>query len=225
MMNLSMLRLRLFHKSDGDSVSNLSHIFQTTLDNIGLGGRNELRPVFYNSPVSIRFEIGVSEGVDTGSDEYLHQALFRAKSIYENLPDKPDILRIDVYADNIEDMECGFDKLKLGLPTEKVDCEYTDADGDIIQRSSYYWDLKLFDFDYERLLYEVIKSDFGGISFLDSVYFIDTDNAVLFCLYDDRGADVSAATAETILPLYERFNDYILDYDRAQIDRIFQRKI
>jgi hypothetical protein len=41
-------------------------------------------------------------------------------------------------------------------------------------------------------------------------------------MYDDRGLDVIAASASTLLPIYERFGDWILDNQRHRIDFRFK---
>lgn len=41
-------------------------------------------------------------------------------------------------------------------------------------------------------------------------------------LYDDRGWDVIASNQEDLDLLYEELNNWILDYDREQIDKIFK---
>ena len=41
-------------------------------------------------------------------------------------------------------------------------------------------------------------------------------------MYDDRGLDIVSADNETLRPIYNKHNDWILDYDREQIDRQFE---
>ncbi|WP_445293151.1 DUF3885 domain-containing protein [Cytobacillus sp. FSL M8-0252] len=41
-------------------------------------------------------------------------------------------------------------------------------------------------------------------------------------LYDDPGWDVIASNQEDLDLLYEELNNWILDYDREQIDKIFK---
>lgn len=85
----------------------LADIFSDVLHVIGM--RDLKHPVFYNAPIGIRFEIGGNESVylnSGNSDEYtvnqayIFAALNRAKTIYENLPHSPNILRIDGYLDD-----------------------------------------------------------------------------------------------------------------------------
>lgn len=55
------------------------------------------------------------------------------------------------------------------------------------------------------------------------VYFMNLSKKLIFHLYDDRGCDVLAADQENIRFLYEQYNDWILDYDRQEIDAVFQK--
>lgn len=93
-----------------------------------------------------------------------------------------------------------------------------------ILRHQLYWNIEKIVFSPDRLLQEIIRADIGGINaFASNVYFADTHNVILFHLYDDRGADLVAADKELLRPIYEKFNNWILDYDRETINAIFAR--
>jgi hypothetical protein len=55
----------------------------------------------------------------------------------------------------------------------------------------------------------------------DEVFFINTENQVIFYLYDDRGLDIVAKEKRVLSDLYHRYNDWILVYDRREIDQVF----
>ncbi len=44
-------------------------------------------------------------------------------------------------------------------------------------------------------------------------------------MYDDRGLVISSTSPETVRPLYQNYNDWILDYDRAAIDTLFAAEL
>ncbi|MFD1206338.1 DUF3885 domain-containing protein [Sporosarcina contaminans] len=44
---------------------------------------------------------------------------------------------------------------------------------------------------------------------------------MIYHLYDDRGCDIIAVNIEDLRELYEKYNDWILDYDRERIDLLF----
>ncbi|CAH8768799.1 hypothetical protein PDENDC454_25074 [Paenibacillus dendritiformis C454] len=45
---------------------------------------------------------------------------------------------------------------------------------------------------------------------------------MIYHLYDDRGCDVICAALDPLRPLYEEFNDWILEYDREKIEGLFR---
>jgi hypothetical protein len=66
-------------------------------------------------------------------------------------------------------------------------------------------------------------NEISGMSELSSsVFLFDTEAEVLFYYYDDRGLDLCASRVETLQVIYERFNAYLLDYDRERMNSVFQ---
>ncbi|PFW72000.1 hypothetical protein COL23_26245 [Priestia aryabhattai] len=53
------------------------------------------------------------------------------------------------------------------------------------------------------------------------IYFINLSKKMIFHLYDDRGCDILASNKEPIRFLYEEYNNWILDYNREEIDLLF----
>ena len=43
-----------------------------------------------------------------------------------------------------------------------------------------------------------------------------------FRIYDDRGCDIWSTDRENLRPIYYNLNDWILDYNRQEIDLIFK---
>jgi hypothetical protein len=213
----------------------LSDSFNEVICRAGIPNINH--PIFYNSPIGIRFEIGGDEPVyinDSSDSEevmnpkYVSEALKRAKALYLDFPHQPDILRIDTYPDEERDQQEGtlkklFD-LGLSRPQEQklIYVQWEDY-GDTVKQLQSYWKIAE-PFRPEILLQEIIKADIGGISGLVSnVYFVNSVDSVLFHLYDDRGADLVASDKELLRPIFEKFNDWIMDYDREQIKRTFAK--
>ncbi|GIN90023.1 hypothetical protein J22TS1_10740 [Siminovitchia terrae] len=56
------------------------------------------------------------------------------------------------------------------------------------------------------------------------IYFVNLTNKIIFHLYDDRGCDIIASDNEAIRFLYDEYNEWILDYDREEINRVFRSK-
>jgi hypothetical protein len=213
----------------------LSDVFYRTVLKIGMDKLEP--PIFYNAPNGMRFEIGGSEPIylDTSSEElvsnpaYIDAAFERAESIYRGLPHEPNLLRIDGYPDEKSTQEIIDDICKytgLPLPDEQVLETIPDEDeiGGYFNQLQLYWDLSAIKFQPDKLLREIIKGDVGGCrELVSSTYLIDSHSLILFHLYDDRGLDVVAANKESLRPLYENFNVWILDHDRKKIDLMFKK--
>ncbi|MCM3762872.1 DUF3885 domain-containing protein [Alkalihalobacillus oceani] len=54
------------------------------------------------------------------------------------------------------------------------------------------------------------------------IYFVNLTRNMIYHLYDDRGCDVIASRKEDLHSLYEELNDWMLDDDREQIDKLFK---
>jgi hypothetical protein len=57
---------------------------------------------------------------------------------------------------------------------------------------------------------------------IHDVFFINLSKDTIFHIYDDRGCDIIASNKESIRPLYQLYNDWILEYDKEAIDKLFQ---
>ena len=53
-------------------------------------------------------------------------------------------------------------------------------------------------------------------------YFINKSKEIIINLYDDRGMDVIATNKNKLKDLYHNYNQWILDYDRDKIDKLFK---
>lgn len=114
----------------------------------------------------------------------------------------------------------------LQKPYETVSIPFQEEDDDeVITQVQLYWNLSEIDLSIPALLEKIIKADIGGYKALvSSVFFVNTDNAILFHLYDDRGADLIAPSTDLLYPIFERFNNWILDYNKEQINNTFTKR-
>lgn len=208
-------------------MAGLHECFEKTIEHIGFADKNMPTAVFYNAPVGIRFEIGGNEDVYLPHDKgvnpiYAKHAFHRAKTLFDCLPCRPNLLRIDIYP---EDPNCitlqTLPKIGLSVPDEFVKEKLFDEDSWYIQEH-LYWDLTRRNCQIDKLLMEIIKGDIGGFACLCSnVYFVNTECNLLYHLYDDRGTDIVAKDKKILFPLYQKYNDWILQHDRAAITRLF----
>jgi hypothetical protein len=73
------------------------------------------------------------------------------------------------------------------------------------------------------LLKAICNQDLGiKPSIIHNVYFIDQNSKTIFHVYDDRGCDLLATSPEAIRDIYNKYSNWILDYDRNKIDEVFK---
>lgn len=203
--------------------------FNGALYEMGIGALEH--PVFYHAPVGIRFEIGgeadvyVKKGIRRKlhpNPKYVNQACERACTIFKALTQNDWLLRVEVY--NERDIEKVSKQLELGKPQETVKKEYA-VEEDEMTHYELYWDMNIVDWSIEKIVKEVILADIGGLNCLASaVFLIHPKEHILYHLYDDRGLDVIAKDKETLRPIYGVYKDWILEYDREEIDSLFIRE-
>lgn len=214
----------------------LSDEFLGAINAIGM--KKLEHPIFYHAPIALRFEIGGSEDIFIVGDrtkkrainpEYISAAYHRAITIYTSLRCKFNILRFDCFPDegDVQKLDDFFGRrVGLPMPDERIMGRNPtgDEDGETKPRLQWYWNIEEHPFHLNILLKEIVRADCGGRSELvSSVYFMDSRNAVLFHMYDDRGADLVAACRETIYPVYVELNDWIVNFDREKMDATFAK--
>lgn len=211
-------------------MSHLHKQFEDVIALMGISTHDFPIALFYNAPVGIRFEIGESKnmffpGTRRINPAYRNNALIRAKTLFDDLPYSPNILRIDIYPQEKSTFKRDILRVisKIGLlpPHETITQRRFDEHSSYIQEH-LYWDLSTSTYQADKLLLEIINGDLDGYSELcGSTYFLNTECPILYYLYDDRGADVIAKDKSCLRPLYQKYSSWILEYDRERIDRIF----
>ncbi len=187
-------------------------------------------PLFYRANVGIRFELGhFTEGVHTISDaRYLQGSYERARLLFEALhaPEDEIFIVMDVWHDekgtfltsklkNYRRYVAKEWLFKLNVQTIALHEE----EGSI---ERFSLKCRTSDVQYSKLLKDICRQDLGmQPNLFHPVYVINMRTNTLFYVYDDRGCDVVATSVETLRPIYERYNEWILAYDRAQIDGLF----
>lgn len=208
-------------------MTTLHERFIQVLGQTGLSRLALPNALFYHAPAALRFEIGGGKSpyLPDGTEPdpaYIKGAFRRAKALFESLPGRPDILRIDICPEDTDHGNlCPLLYRRLGLPAPR---EIVKGEGEP-GAEYWYWDISRGDFLPDRILREIIQADLGGLSFLCSnVYFADTERRVLYHLYDDRGADIIAESRGTLLGLYRAYQGWLLDYDRERMEGMFEEE-
>lgn len=198
-------------------------------------------PLFYNWETSIRFELGVNYdpiSID-GHRQYLEGVYKRAITLFKAIHADRDELYIVVDVNDFEDGQTFKRKLNffskyikeksvLYTLQEKTIPYIFPADDEegIYRTHRFILKCKRTDIKYITMLKAICHHDLGiRSSVFHRVYFINRTKNTIFHIYDDRGCDFLATSPDTIRNIYTTYNEWILDYDRPEIDRIFKSRI
>jgi len=78
----------------------------------------------------------------------------------------------------------------------------------------------------EAIIKGISSLEMGGEPCIpQNIYFFSIQKQSGFRIYDDRGCDVWANSLNTLEPIYENLNSWILEYNRAEIDDMFNNEI
>lgn len=193
------------------------------------------KPLFYSWDFGLRFDLQVGE---TNTDEYFEEVTRRASTIFQTAFDNSDNVFL-VFMDykykrrkirfsnltfkeveNLQKTEISYSKeFRLYEPDDKFDIRniaIIKLTADRIHNKNILTAIGHIDFPPRKP-----RLDQNGFLTGKEIYFVNIDKKLIFHMYDDRGLDIISAYKETLRPIYEKHNDWILDYDREQIDKQF----
>ncbi|MEX1377923.1 MAG: DUF3885 domain-containing protein [Eubacteriales bacterium] len=216
----------------------LKHIFEKELKDEYNIDEIVLIPTFYLFPNSIRFEIGTGEiftGIFKNSKIDFLRSMRRVNPKYKvNAAKRAIVLlnSIDLTDNLLIVIDCMGDIQKISKYYEKsfnshelkelaIYNDYPYTYNETIERLMYKCSKE--NIDFETLFESIVESDFVGLAFISKVFIFDLDKHIMVSFYDDRGMDVVAKNLESIRGLYEEHDDWILQYDKEEIDRKFNK--
>lgn len=198
----------------------------------------ELRPaLFYRWDIGIRFELGTEwkSGYDYPNNPYILRCYKRAITLFESLHSPTEDIFVVM---DVNDFEKGknfkhqlknfpqYVKKSLLFKLKHQELPYIFPEDDeegMFKTHRFTLKCKTSDFKYVPLLKAICNKDLGlKPTIPHSVYFININRKTIFHVYDDRGCDLLATSPTTIKDVYNRYNDWILDYDRPEIDKLFK---
>lgn len=197
----------------------------------------ELRPaLFYSWKIGIRFELGVDyvRDNDYENSPYIQGVYKRAITLFKSLHSHNDDMYIVVdvydYADGYKHKSRTFPRyikeksVLYGLNQKTIPYIFPDDDDEGTYKTHRFTlKCKTSDFKYIPMLKAICNNDMGiKPSIFKRVYFININRKTIFHVYDDRGCDLLATSPETIRDVYDKYNDWVLDYDRNEIEEIFK---
>jgi hypothetical protein len=197
----------------------------------------ELRPpLFYSWEIGIRFELGVEwkREYDYPNHPYALGCYKRAITLFEALHFPTDNIFVVMDVNDFDNGKNLRHQLKNFSRYIEKSLLYRlihqtlpyifpeDDEKGTYKTHRFTLKCKTSDFKYIPLLKAICNQDLGlKPSIFHRVYFININKKTIFHVYDDRGCDLLATSPETIRDIYERYNEWILDYDKPQIDKVF----
>ncbi len=198
----------------------------------------ELRPpLFYNGDIGIRFKLGVNYDCTNIYENcpYLEDVYNRAITLFQSLHSKTDDMYIVVDVDDYADGETFKHKLNIfskyvkeksdlfKLHKNTIPYVFPEDDEDGVYKTHRYTlKCKVSNLKYIPMIKAICNQDMGiKPRIFHRVYFININKNTIFHIYDDRGCDVLATSPNTIRNMYHTYNDWILEYDRNKIDKVF----
>ncbi len=190
-------------------------------------------PLFYNWNPGIRFELGNPK--EHNEVNYMKRAYFRSLSLFKRLHSAYDEIFIvaNVHYDNqvlrrrkikifkhyVKSKEVLFRLQHQTIPYVFEDMYARKNYG----THRYILKCNVSDVKYIQLIKAICNHDMDiKPKIHHDVFFINIPKGTIFHVYDDRGCDVIASNKESIRYLYEEYNDWILECDKAAIDKLFQ---
>jgi len=198
------------------------------------------RPLFYNCPYGLRFEIGPAnveiwnEDNKSPNSEYFDLAFERAMSVFNASFETTDEIELSyqIFSDGrrrIKKRGFIFNQIS-NIEKSKIEfSSHRDIYPDDLDYKSECWKrvtisgITAADVNSEQILSAAINTDFGTRKpqIRGECYIINKTKRLVLNLYDDRGMDVVSTDKEALQALYKSHNKMILDYDREKIDKVF----
>jgi hypothetical protein len=190
--------------------------------------------LFHCWPTSLRFELGDPEHKEPHKRDpaYFDPLHRRARALYEAAfaaTDSCILSSVEYRCSKLGRRACHFAtvfdearerNLGIGRPSGRAWV----PSGNPECKVRYVWaEVSPRRIDYDYLLRRFARTDFplAGGGFAGTVYFINLTRNLIFHMYDDRGLDLSATKRETLKPLYDSHNSWLLDWNRERMEQMF----
>ncbi|MNL16190.1 hypothetical protein D3C87_1372190 [compost metagenome] len=193
------------------------------------------KPLLYSWDFGLRFDLQIDKN-DT--EEYFQEVTKRASTIFRDVFNDSDNIFL-VYMDykyrrqKIRVSNFTFKQIKNLLHTEitySKRLRLYEAQDRFDVRNMAIIKLTTERISYKNILTAIANNDFSSrkprlddnsIFTNKEVYFINIDTKLIFHMYDDRGLELIAADKESLRPIYQKYNEWILNYDREKIETLF----
>lgn len=193
------------------------------------------QPLFYNFQVGIRFELGGDLEINDGR---MKRCYNRSYTLFSEINKLSDELYVVVYVDSWDEYPISeaeplvlnifktyFNGKDFSCKVIKDEFEYrykepTDLDDTKTYR--YFIGCKVEEVNYKEIISARLNQSVGIDPYiLGDLYFVNRSNNTIFYIYDDRGLDVISSSKNELMRIYNKYNEWILEYDREKIDKVF----
>ncbi|MEK4712387.1 MULTISPECIES: DUF3885 domain-containing protein [Sporosarcina] len=198
--------------------------------------------VYYQWDIGIHFSLG--EGIYQFKEngelnlEMFSTAYKQTFKIFDELFDQNDDLilvtnnykwkkqqqttKLKVYQPNLRDKN-----ILKKLQSKTYPYPFEEDEKEDYEMQQFSLQCKVSDINLEGLLKASLNEDFPPMKprfgcdsvYYPDVFFVNTTKDIIFFVYDDRGCEVIALTAEKLRPLYEKHYDWVDEVDRERIEK------
>ena len=196
------------------------------------------KPLFYSWDFGLRFDLEVENSGTKieENDEYFTEIISRATQIFEAAFNDSDSI-IFIFMDRkwrqrkIKYTNYAFRQIEK---LNRNEIFYTK------EKEIYYptdaYNYALIKLTTDRIKYKNILTAIMNNSFLfkqprlendttlteKTIFFLNLDKKLIFHMYDNRGLDIISAKKEILHPIYKKHNEWLLEYDRDKMDKMFK---
>lgn len=181
-------------------------------------------PLFYNWDIGIRFELEKRDPEQSEKD-YIEHVFYRSEKLFNAFFDPSDEMYLvsNIYVERLNKKRffptiVKNKKTLRNVASYPIVNPYIDDDEPEEDRKAKRIILKCHKKDLRK---NIIRKYF--YSEVAEIFFINVDKQFIYFIYDSRGCDLVSNKVDTIQPFYEQFYDWILDYDRDRIDKVFKK--
>ena len=176
---------------------------------------------------------------DTETDEYFIQVTNRSTTIFKTVFDNSDkvILVLMDYKHKRRKIRQSNFVFRQIADLKKNEIAYTrehrlyDPSDKLDIRNIALVKITPDKINFKNILMAICHKDFpprhprldnNGFFSDKEIYFINLDKKMILHMYDDRGLDIIAVEKESLRTIYEKHNDWILEYGRNKVDNQFK---
>ncbi len=189
------------------------------------------RPLFYQYPIGLRFELSAGESVLEQFLTALRKAKEICNEVFANTENITVCLRVYTWHEHNQfSYRDTLQKLKTAgviIPKQhEIWLEPLNSQDWFDNTVPMWWLNLAFELpkkQLQNLLWCALARDFTAIQPNPGclIYLFNLPSDLMVWAYDDRGMDVVGANKQALGALYQKFFSYLLEYDRAKMDANF----